>query len=177
MSNTFLVLIDGPMGSGKTTTSKLLSQRLPDAARVALPDIKRLVPNYNENEKTLLVIRDVIKVMVDKYLEHGVSVIIEQITKSNGAEALKVLAQKHNARFYAFRLNAPEDIRLKRVLERTREMMNVPVLNETKINEMTGYFLTNNQFYLDNPISIAESFDTQVLSPEQIVNEIVNRLS
>lgn len=56
MSAPFLILIDGPMGSGKTATSKLLSQKLPDAARVALPDIKRLIPNHNEKEETLLII-------------------------------------------------------------------------------------------------------------------------
>lgn len=79
MNRPFLILIDGPMGSGKTNTSKLLNEKMPDTARVALPDINRLIPNYGENQHTLHVIREVMKVMVDKYLEHGVSVVIEQM--------------------------------------------------------------------------------------------------
>ena len=80
----FLILIDGPMGSGKTTTSKLVNARLPDTARIALPDVKRLVPNFRENDKTLAVVRDVVQAMMEKYLEHGISVIVEQITSTDG---------------------------------------------------------------------------------------------
>lgn len=184
MTKPFLILIDGPMGSGKTTTSKLLSKKLPDSARIALPDIKRLIPNYNENEKTLGIIREVIKVMIDKYLELGVSVIVEQITKANGAEALKNVAEKYNANFYAYRLTAPEDVRLKRVVERTNQMAKAAGemgdnsnLIQSKIDEITGYFVINNKFYIDNPISIAKLINTQELNTEQIVDLIVNNLS
>lgn len=88
------MFVDGPMGSGKTTTTKLLNEKLPDAARIALPDIKRLIPNYKENERSLSVIREVMKVMIDKYLELGVSVIVEQITRAEGVELLKNTAAK-----------------------------------------------------------------------------------
>ncbi|MES2226042.1 MAG: ATP-binding protein [Patescibacteria group bacterium] len=177
MNTPFLVLIDGPMGSGKTTTSKLLNQELPDTARVALPDIKRLIPNYRENEKTLGVVREVMKAMIDTYLSFGVSIIVEQITKTEGVEALSAMAEKHGARFYAYRLTAPKNIRLERVHERTREMMDVSELPESKIQELAGYFEPNNRFYLDNPIAAAESIDTQDLSPDQVVEAIIKKVS
>ena len=173
MATPFLILIDGPMGSGKTTTSKLLNQKLPDTARVALPDIKRLIPNYRENEKTLAVVREVMKSVIDTYLEHGVSVIVEQITKAEGAQILKDIAEKHGAEFHAYRLTAPRDIRLKRVHERTREMMAVPELPDSKIEELAGYFEPNNKFYLDNPVTAAEIIDTQALSSEQVAEHII----
>src|ERR1035437_7202222 len=147
MINTpFLILVDGPMGSGKTTTTKLLSEKLPGAARVALPDIKRLVPNYRENEKTLEVIREIMKVMVDKYLELGVSVIVEVITKADSIESFRSIALKHNASFFAYRLSAPKEIRMERVCERTKEMMGVEELPPAKITELKGYFEPNDQF-------------------------------
>ncbi|MFZ2151510.1 MAG: AAA family ATPase [Minisyncoccia bacterium] len=176
MTTPFLILVDGPMGSGKTTTSKLLNQKLPDTARVALPDIKRLVPNFKENKETLAVIREVMKVMIDKYLEHGVSVIVEQITKADGVENLKILAEKHGAKFYGYRLTAPKDVRLNRVFERTKEMMGVTELPQSKIDVLVGYFEPNHQFYLENPVSTVETIDTQDLNPEEVADTIIGKL-
>lgn len=176
MTVPFLILIDGPMGSGKTTTSKLLNQKLPDTARVALPDIKRLVPNFKEDKQTLMIIREVMQVMIDTYLKHGVSVIVEQITKAEGVEILKSIAEKHGAKFYAYRLTAPKDSRLKRVHERTKEMMGVTELPQSKIDVLAGYFEPNNQFYLDNSVSISEIINTQELSPEEVTEIIISKL-
>ena len=176
MTTPFLVLIDGPMGSGKTTTTKLLNQKLPDSARIALPDIKRLIPNYKENEKTLKVVREVMKVMGEKYLEHGVSVIFEQITKAEGVEQLRSVAEKYGADFYAYRLTAPKELRSQRVQERTREMMNVSALPQAKVDELNGYFEPNNQFYLDNPLSGVETIDTEALTPDQVTDFLLEKI-
>lgn len=173
----FLILVDGPMGSGKTTTTKLLSEKLPDAARIAFPDIKRLVPNYKENEKTLPVIREVMRVMIDKYLEFGVSVIVEHITKAEGVQILKDLAEQREAKFMAYRLSAPKDVRMIRVCERARQMMNVPELPESKVAELTGYFESNDQFYTSNPSDLISIINTEELNPDQVAETIVHRIS
>jgi len=165
------------MGSGKTTTTKLLNEKLPDAARVALPDIKRLIPSYRENEKTLTVIREVMKAMVDKYLELGVSVIVELITKADGIDSFRSIALKHSASFFAYRLSAPKEIRMKRVCERTKEMTDGEELPQTKIAELKGYFKPNDQFYSNNPADRSEIIDTQALNSNQIVETILNKLS
>ncbi len=173
----FLIFIDGPMGSGKTTTTKLLNQRLPDTARVAMPDIKRLVPNYKENKNTLVILRDVMGAMIDTYLQHKVSVIVELVTGAEGIEILKKIAEKHGAQFFGFRLNAHKDSREKRVHERTKEMLGVTELQQTKIDELTGYFEPNNQFYLDNPVNGIEYIDTEKMSPEEVVEFIIGKVS
>ena len=176
MTSPFLVIIDGPMGSGKTTTTKLLNQMLPNSARIALPDIKRLVPNYKETEGTLSIVREVMKVMVDKYLEFGVSVVVECISKSEGVGAFKTIAKNRNATFRAYRLTAPKDKRWSRVLERTREMMDVSELPLEKIAELEGYFEPNHQFYVDNPIPNAELIDTDQLSAAEVTEIIIGKL-
>jgi predicted kinase len=177
MISPFLILVDGPMGSGKTTTTKLLNQKLPNAARVARADIKRLIPNYKENEEALSVTRDVMHVMIDKYLERGVSVIVELITKTDGAEAVLGIAHKYGATFNAFRLTAPADLRLARVHERTREMMAINELPQSKIDELAGYFESDEKFFIDNPLDVAETIDTQSMTAEQVANAIIERLS
>ncbi len=177
MTTPFLILVDGPMGSGKTTTTKLLSEKLPDAARVALPDIKRLVPNYRENEQTLTVIREVMRVMIDTYLKFGVSVIVEQITRAEGVALLRKIAEQHGATFSAYRLTAPKAVRLKRVHERTREMLGVPALPQSKIDELSNYFEPNDAFYTNNPVDAAETIDTQDMTAEQVAEVILSKLS
>jgi len=177
MITPFLIFIDGPMGSGKTTTTKLLNQKLPDTARIAMPDIKRLVPNYKGNKNTPVVLKDVIGAMADKYLEHGVSVIVEIVTKADGIEMLKKIAEKYNAKFYAYRLTASKDSREKRVHERTKEMMGVAELPQSKIDELSDYFEPNNQFYLDNSVSTIELIDTEKISSDQVVKIIIDKLS
>ncbi len=176
MNTPFLILVDGPMGSGKTTTSKLLNQKLPDIARVAMPDIKRLVPNYRENEKTLFVVKDVMKSMIDTYLTHGVSVVVEQVSNKENIEDLEKIAKKHGAHFHAYRLTAPKEKRLKRVHERTKEMLGGGELLQSKIDELTGYFEPNHQFYIDNPFDRAEIINTEGLSPEQVAEIIISKL-
>lgn len=177
MTTPFLIFIDGPMGSGKTTTTKLLNQKLPDTARIAMSDIKRLVPNYKENPNTLVVLKDIMGAMIDKYLEHGVSVIVELVTKADGIEMLRQLTQKHKAKFYGYRLTAARDTRLARVHERTKAMMEITELSQSKIDELTEYFEPNDQFYIDNPIDGIETIDTDNLNSEQVVEIIINKMS
>jgi predicted ABC-type ATPase len=174
MTQSFLVFVDGPMGSGKTTTTKLLNSELPNTARIAFPDIKRLIPNYGENAKTIPIIKEVMAVMIDKYLEHGVSVIVEQITKKEGIQLLKDIADKHQAKFFAYRMNAPKDVRWERVKERTRLMMEVEKLPESKVEELRGYFDPNNEFYESNPSDLSVQIDSFTNNPELVV-EIIKK--
>ena len=177
MISPFIILVDGPMGSGKTSTTKLLNQKLPNAARVARADIKRLIPNYRENEESLSLTRDVMHAMIDKYLEHGVGVIVELMTRTEDAEDLLGMAHKHGATFNAFRLTAPADLRLARVHERTREMMAINELPQSTIDVLAWNFELDEKFFIDNPLDVAETIDMQSMTPEQVANAIIERLS
>ena len=176
MPKTFIIQIDGPMGSGKTTVSKLLRQKLPDCARIALPDIKRLVPNFRENEITLKIIRDVILSMADIYLQNKICIIVEQISAPEDLIRLTKLSTKHNASLHAFRLTAPRDLRLKRVLERSKESYGVTELAQSKILELETYFNANEKFYDENPLSEAQIIDSEINNPDEIVEKIIGDL-
>lgn len=66
---------------------------------------------------------------------------------------------------------------MKRVIERTRLMMTVPELPQSKITELEGYFEPNDKFYADNPSSLVSVIDTQNLSAEQVVEFIIGKIS
>lgn len=177
MKTPFLIFIDGPMGSGKTTTTKLLNQKLPDTARIAMPDVKRLVPNYKENPNHLVVIRAVMAAMIDTYLANGVSVIVEQVATAEGLEKLKDITEKRDAKFFAYRLSAPKDTRKVRVDERTKVDMGVTELPQDKVEQLAGYFEPNDQFYIDNPTNLSEPIDTGKMNPDEVTNFIISKLS
>ncbi len=176
MKQPFLIFVDGPMGSGKTTTTKLLNSQLPDTARIAFSDIKRLIPDYKENEKTKPVIREVVKVMIDKYLEFGVSVVVEQVAKREEIEELKKIAENRSVPFHAYRMDAPKHVRWERVQERTRDIMDVSELPDSKVVELQGYFETNDKFYEENPSNLSTYIDTLVHDPTEVVAIIKNNL-
>jgi predicted kinase len=81
-----------------------------------------------KTKKTIPIIKEVMKAMVDTYLKHGVSVVVKQISKQEGIQLLKELAEKHSAAFFAYRMSAPKDIRWERVKERTQLMMEIEQL-------------------------------------------------
>jgi hypothetical protein len=56
-------------------------------------------------------------------------------------------------------------------------MMGLSELPDSKIEKLASLFEPNNQFYLDNPIEAAEIIDTQGLSPDQVAEIIIGKLS
>ncbi len=168
----FIVLIDGPMGSGKTTTSKALNAKLEGTARISLADVKRFISGYEKSESYTKISQEVIKVMTEKYLELGISVVVECIMKAEGVESFAQIAKKYNAHCFAYKLTAPESLLFDRVKERTRLMMDVAELPSEKITELEGLFEPNYKFHMENPCSAAKTVDSENFNTDQIIEMI-----
>jgi hypothetical protein len=107
----FVIVIDGPMGAGKTTTSKLLHEQLGGTARITLAEIKRLISGHTDEEDYGSVSQEVIMGMVEGYLTHGISCIVEWGMEKDRVEAIKSLAEKHDAQCFIYQLSASRRIR------------------------------------------------------------------
>ena len=70
----------------------------------------------------------------------------------------------------------PKDVRWERVKERTRLMMKVETLSESKVEELRGYFDPNNKFYEDNPSDVSVEIDSLENNPKQVVEMIKENL-
>ena len=170
MPATFIVLLHGPMGSGKTTTSKLLHEQFVPSARVALPDLRRLVSgNHREHAD---ITRDIMLEMTDVYLVKGVPVIVEVVCQAPYIAKYKELAAKHDCVFLPYYISADEALRFDRVCERTRQMLDVAILPESKKEELQTIFTENATFYACLEGELGTSLDTTNLTPEQVVSEI-----
>lgn len=118
----FILLLDGMTGAGKTTTSGLLAKELPRVAIVGMDKIKKFVSDFERGVRDNLIARDVTFVMTEKYLDLGLSVIVEQPFRSvEEVEKYEKLAKSYNIPCYKYQLHAHPDIAFQRVIMRTKQ--------------------------------------------------------
>ena len=168
-------MLHGPMGSGKTTTSKLLNESIVPSARVALPDVRRLVSgNHREHGE---VTRQVMLDISTSYLQSNIPVIIETVCGEEYIKKCAALAKAQSCRFYPYFIFADESLRWDRVCERTRQMMEVEKLPDSKIKELEPVFADNKAFYDKQTGDLGEVLDTSDLSIEAVVQKIKDKVS
>jgi thymidylate kinase len=173
----FVVVIDGPMGSGKTTVSKLLNEKLEGTARVALADVKRFISGFEKDHNYNVVSQEIILVMVEEYLKRGISVIVEWAMKKERAEAFKEIAKKYNAQHFIYQLDAPKSLLIERVKERTGTLLDKSELPEKNIKNIEENFEKNYSFHIENKHDDVAVIDSEKLSPEQIVDHIIGEIT
>src|SRR3989338_1424432 len=74
----FFVVIDGPMGAGKTTVAKLLHQKIKRTALLGIDRVKWTVSDFSRSSKDNAMTADVVLAMCKEYLKHGLNIILDQ---------------------------------------------------------------------------------------------------
>jgi len=167
----FLIIIDGPMGGGKTTVSKLLQQKLHKkrgfTALVSLDSLKRIVSGYYMTSRDHLATASQIGMVMSKeYLKKGMGVIVEKAFTR--AKFLKLFIKPFREKFsvFIYQIEAPEKMRFKRVMKRK---LNPGV----KKRQLKKRFFENSKSYSNLRYKKAKVFDSSKLTPTQIVNRIM----
>lgn len=112
-------------GSGKTTVSRILSEHLPRTAIIGMDRVKRFVSDFERGTRDNTIARDVVLVMAEKYLELGLSVIVEQPFKS--AEEISIyenLAAKYALPCHKVQLFVSPEVAFARVINRQESREN-----------------------------------------------------
>jgi predicted kinase len=164
----FLILIDGPMGAGKTTMAKILHTKLKRTAYLGLDRIKWYISDFKRIPRDNDISRNVLLAMIKEYLKQDINVLLDQSMKKDEIEILKELSKKYNAKCFIYQLDAPRKLLQKRVEERTR-LLNKPKISKTQIER-------NYRIHLNNKYFHTTIFNSEKLSPEHIVKLILKEV-
>ena len=165
----FLLLIDGPMGAGKTTVAKILHTKLKRTAYLGLDRIKWYISDFKRKPKDNDISRNILLVMIKEYLRQGINVLLDQQMKESEIEYFKKIVKKYNADIFIYQLDAPKNLLTKRVFERTK-LLNKPKSSKTQIE-------SKYKIHFKNKFKKAIVLDSGNLIPEQIADLIFREVS
>jgi len=162
----FLVIIDGPIGSGKTSASKILHSKLKRTALISLDRIKCLVSDYDNNHEDIDLASDIGTAMTKEYLRQGINVIVEKaFTRTQYLKKFITPFQRSKANILIYQLEAPLDIAIKRVKQR-------PISPDAKRKLTKKRIIQNHKNFMLYRYKKARVFDSTKSSPEEIAREM-----
>ena len=163
-----LILIDGMSGSGKTTTTKLLLKKLPRTAHIGFDIIKKFISDFERGSRDNGIAREVVVVMAKKYLELGLSVIVDQPFRTEEEiKAYEQMAVDLAIPCYKFQLHAEPQVAFERVMKRTKERKGD--LTEERVKRNISIFQSRSHLGF-------EMIDTTNLQPEATAEKILSKI-
>lgn len=140
MKEPFLLMLDGMTGAGKTTTARLLTEQLPRTALIRMDVIKKFISDFERGVRDNTIAKEVMFVMVRKYLELGLSVIIDQPFKDEEISRYAELAEHYSVQCYKFQLFADSETAYRRVLNRQQDRADAEKVPEDRIRDNIARF-------------------------------------
>lgn len=163
-----LILIDGPIGSGKSTVAKLLHLKLKRTALLSLDRIKWLVSDYRPVHKDLQLASNIGKVMAKEYLRNNISVIVEKaFTRKEFLDEFARIGKNKKVKLFIYQIQAPLSVAIKRVAKR-------PIPKDGRGKPLSrARVVRNHKHYELYRYKKATVFDSVALSPETITRRIL----
>jgi len=163
----YLILLDGPKGSGKSTLSGLLKQNLSNTEFFSLDGERKLLERTdsidNDNKRAFQVITKKLK----DVFEQNKNAVIDSGISEERLKTLEMISNKYDVHFHKFSLIAPYDVLHSRVKER---------------DESKGRDFDKNRFDYTFKAQQSKSFDdfciidSSKLSPQEMFEIVYSKL-
>ncbi len=143
-----LIIIDGPMGSGKTTLAKILQSKIKNCALLSIDVIKHFIYDFHsaEKEKRNFARYEITSLISRAYLKKEISVIIEKsLGDKETIEKLMRNAKPKNVRAYVFKVEAALEDRISRIKKRDKKFIRKNILADH--NCFVNNKFANNKIY------------------------------
>lgn len=172
----YLIVIDGPIGAGKTEASEILSKRIKNLALVNLDKIKRFYLSFDANpEFGLGLASDIGAAMTKEYLKNKINVLVDKaFTKEQYLNDFIKKSKVKGVKVLIYQLDAPLEIRIARVKQREK----IRQKRGEKFRPLTKKKLKKNyQNYETYRYRKAKVFDSSKLSARQIAIRIISDIN
>lgn len=168
MKTPFLLLLDGMTGSGKTTISKKMAEKIPRLATIGLDKVKLFISDFERGYRDNCIGRDIIIAMTKIYLTNNISVVIDQPIRSNEISVYENIAREYSVPIYKIQMFANPEIAFKRIIERMKTWDKPTSEDQVRLN--ISFFKSKKDigFY---------QIDTTIRSIDEVLSEVSNVLN
>lgn len=166
-----LIIIDGPMGAGKTTLTEALRKKLSRTAIVSLDKVKMMISDYNKSPADLSVAGRVGAGMARAFIAEGMSVLVEKaFTEDRWLKLFLEDVGLPKTKTYIYQLECSLPTAWARVKNRQKGKPKKKQQPKSKV-------VRNHTHFQEGRYVHAKVFDTEKLSTAQIAKEILAELS
>lgn len=174
-----LIILNGPVGVGKTTVAKELQKKLPLSFFVHFDELRRHIGGYREyRHESRVLTFDIVYAIIHECFKQGKDVLIDKIMYNHLEEGktktslnlLKEVADQYGSTIYEFILWADKETVLKRL--ETRGYSEGGLLTPEKAE---GFWEKMNKFKDER--KEAQIVDTTTMSPDEVFEEVWKKLS
>ncbi len=166
----FILVLNGPMCAGKSTVTNLILEQ-DGIFRASYDLIKRSISNYSADNKAH---REMAKKIsfstMQAALQSGLAIIIDGGFEDY-REKYKELANDFGCKYVSVNIEAPVDILEKRFIERVESAKNTGRI--LSVVTLEGFYSRYDWYINKNKDLDAVTFNSSVLSPEEIAKEIM----
>ncbi len=147
MNSNFVIIIEGPMGSGKSTIASILHSQLPRTALLGTDKIKDVISDFNKSDEDYYLATTIMLAMARIFLENKFSLLIPQaFLKKEYADPFIKIAEEFNVKLHFYHLHAPEDELRARIIQRAHDK-NVSLPTDDKIKKNFNKWRDNHYEY------------------------------
>jgi len=167
-----VIILDGPMGSGKTTIATIIHKKIKNLVYLGTDKIKWLQSDFKRNDKEISISIEVILSMMRVYLKNGFHILIsENFIDKNARDKFIFLSKNKKVKLFIYHLDAPRKVLLKRISKRSKIHEGKGMLPLSK-----SFILKNLKLHPRNKYVKAKVIDTSKKPPEEVANLILTEI-
>ena len=167
----FIIILDGPMGSGKSTVGELLSKKLKRTALINEDKIKWFISDFKRCKRDNAITRSVLIEMAKEYSRQKINLIIAQGFSKTGRPLAPFIeiAKNSKSKLFIYHLDAPKEILLERIKNRKKSGIVRTPIAKSRIHR-------NIKVWKTNRYSLGKEFQVDKISAKSVASKILEDL-